>query len=115
MHQQSSTPESTYRRKRVKVAHTPAEPPSSIPTKEDVNGDEQLASKKFKAWSAHATSSSFPTFGHPTPQECKDAYDVLDELHGAAVEEEFKDPETPESIPYVLDAVVMALLSQATS
>lgn len=77
--------------------------------------ERRLADRKYQAWSAHATSSPFPEFAHPTREECESAYRVLDELHGAAVDNEFADPETPETIPHVLDAVVVALLSQATS
>lgn len=79
------------------------------------DGDRRLANKKWQAWSAHATASPFPDFHHPTPKECESAYRVLDDMHGAAVDEEFSNPETPETIPHVLDAIVVALLSQATS
>lgn len=40
---------------------------------------------------------------------------MLNEKHRADVEEEFRDPNTPETIPHVLDAMVVAVLSQATS
>lgn len=40
---------------------------------------------------------------------------MLNHRHRAAVEVEFKDPNTPETIPHVLDAMMVAVLSQATS
>ncbi|TKA33106.1 hypothetical protein B0A50_00659 [Salinomyces thailandicus] len=131
------TPEPGPSQKRAKVAQAPVEESSSDGREGVVReegegglakkvegegglakkrvGDGRLADKKWQAWSAHATSSPFPDFGHPTPQECECAYRVLDDMHGAAVEEEFRDPETPDCIPHVLDAIVVALLSQATS
>lgn len=73
------------------------------------------ADKKWKAWSAHATSTPYPDFGHPTNRECRLAYEFLHKLHNDAVEAEFKDSNTPETIPFVLDALIVAVLSQATS
>ncbi|KAK5170519.1 uncharacterized protein LTR77_005107 [Saxophila tyrrhenica] len=114
-----SGPSSTYAdtpAKRRKVGEAAEETRKASTVEKPVEDDgKRLAEKKWQAWSAHATSSPFPDFPHPTPQECESAYRVLDDLHGAAVEEEFKDPETPETIPHVLDAIVVALLSQATS
>lgn len=77
--------------------------------------DARLADRKWQAWSAHAASSPYPDFGHPTRGECEHAHRVLKKLHSQAVEEEFNDENTPETIPHVLDAVVVAILSQATS
>lgn len=77
--------------------------------------DDQLAGKKWKSWSAHATSSPFPDFGRPTRHECEEPYRVLDEMHNEDVEKEFQDPYTPDTIPHVLDAMIVAVLSQATS
>ncbi|KAK5713503.1 hypothetical protein LTR15_011203 [Elasticomyces elasticus] len=51
----------------------------------------------------------------PTPSECQQAYRVLDSMHHEAVEVEFNDPNTPETIPNVLDAIMVAVLSSATS
>lgn len=81
-------------------------------TKDD---DSQLAEKKWQSWAPTATSSPFPNFPHPTPAECEESFKALDHRHRAAVEEEFNDPNTPETIPHVLDAMMVALLSQATS
>lgn len=77
--------------------------------------DQASAGKKWKLWSANATSTPYPDFGHPTSCECQLAYDILHKLHNDAVEDEFKDSNTPETIPFVLDALVVAVLSQATS
>jgi endonuclease-3 len=77
--------------------------------------DERSAEKKWKSWSANATSTPYPDFGHPTIRECQLAYDTLYKLHNDAVEAEFEDTNTPETIPFVLDALIVAVLSQATS
>jgi endonuclease-3 len=77
--------------------------------------DEIHAGKKWTAWSAYATSTPYPDFGHPTHRECQLAYDILYKLHNDAVEAEFQDTNTPETIPVVLDALIVAILSQATS
>lgn len=77
--------------------------------------DANLAEKKWQSWSQHATSTPFPDFGHPTASECKAAHQVLHEMHYEAVEKEFEDPDTPETIANVLDAMIIAVLSQATS
>lgn len=76
--------------------------------------DDKLAARKLQAWSASAISSPYPDFEHPTPRECQVAHDVLTPLHQAEVDKEFEDPDTPETIPHVLDAMIVGLLSQAT-
>ncbi|KAH8081448.1 base excision DNA repair protein [Filobasidium floriforme] len=76
--------------------------------------DDKLAARKLQAWSASATSSPYPNFKHPTPRECQVAHDVLTPMHQAEVDKEFADPDTPETIPHVLDAMIVGLLSQAT-
>lgn len=78
--------------------------------------DKRLANKKFRQWQPHATSSPFPDFKRPTtPQGCHIAYDLLNKMHGEAVDAEFRDSNTPETIPDVFDAMTVALLSAATS
>lgn len=76
---------------------------------------DDLANKKWTSWSAHSNSSPYPTFAHPTFAECKTAHTVLQELHQDDVAKEFADPDTPETIANVLDAMIIAILSQATS
>lgn len=77
--------------------------------------ESRLADKKYQAWSTYATSSPFPDFPRPTPEQCLKANGVLHEMHHLDVEKEFNDPNTPETIPYVLDAMMVAVLSAATS
>ncbi|KAK6206833.1 base excision DNA repair protein [Colletotrichum tabaci] len=75
-----------------------------------------LSEKKFAAWSKHATSSPYPDFPRPTPEECRTAHDILERLHGDVVRENFADPDAPSlEYPYVMDALVVAALGQATS
>lgn len=76
--------------------------------------DDKLAARKVHAYSTNATSSPYPNFHHPTPKECQIAHDVLSRLHQADVDREFEDPDTPETIPHVLDAMIIGVLSQAT-
>ncbi|KAH7069226.1 base excision DNA repair protein [Paraphoma chrysanthemicola] len=77
--------------------------------------NQAIAEKKWKAWSANASSTPYPKFGHPTIHECQLAHDILYAMHNDAVESEFTDTNTPETIPFVLDALIVAVLSQATS
>jgi endonuclease III len=70
---------------------------------------------KFEKWQPHADSSPFLKFSRPKPEECKQVHDYLETQHGDAVDAEFSDPHTPETIPNVLDAIIVALLSAATS
>jgi endonuclease-3 len=77
--------------------------------------DDKLADKKWQSWAPTATSSPFPNFPHPTPADCEESHHVLNRMHHAEVEKEFSDPNTPETIPHVLDAMMVALLSAATS
>ncbi|KAL0929868.1 base excision DNA repair protein [Colletotrichum truncatum] len=90
-------------------AASPRELEGSPPTK-------NLADKKWTAWSKHAKSSPYPDFLRPTPEECQTAHDILEKLHGDVVRETFADPDAPsQEYPYVMDALVVAALSQATS
>ncbi|KAJ0167027.1 putative DNA glycosylase [Colletotrichum tanaceti] len=75
-----------------------------------------LSDKKWAAWSKHATSSPYPDFPRPTPEECRTAHDILERLHGDVVRDMFDDPDAPsQEYPYVMDALVVAALGQATS
>lgn len=82
--------------------------------KTDSDHDMHLADNKWKKWSTYASSSPFPDLGRPTPKECHDAFRILNELHREAVDNELSDANTPETIPHVLDAMIIAILSQAT-
>lgn len=77
--------------------------------------DEQLREDKWKSWSQYASSSPFPDFKRPTPEECRKTHKALHSLHHKEVQQEFEDPNVPETIPNVLDAMIVAILSQATS
>lgn len=74
----------------------------------DSKADDRLINKKHSAWSQYTSESPFPTFHHPTPEECRIAHTKLRELHQEAVEAEFADENTPETIPHVLDAMIIA-------
>ncbi|OAL47862.1 DNA glycosylase [Pyrenochaeta sp. DS3sAY3a] len=76
---------------------------------------EQLVQKKWGSWSKHANASPFPDFKRPTRRECEEAHRVLHKMHHEAVEKETNDPDLPETIPSVLDAMIVAILCQATS
>ncbi|EXF85171.1 base excision DNA repair protein [Colletotrichum fioriniae PJ7] len=76
----------------------------------------KFSEKKFAAWSQHAQSSPYPDFLRPTHDECRVAYNILEGLHGDVIREVFADPDAPaQEYPYVMDALVVAALSQATS
>lgn len=47
--------------------------------------------------------------------ECHDVHDQLSELHQDAVDSELGNGEMPETFPHVLDALIVAIFSQATS
>jgi len=58
----------------------------------------------------------YPKFARPTKDECKEACNVLERLHGDQVRKNFSDPDAPsQDYPYAMDALVVAALSQATS
>lgn len=88
---------------------------ASAPKDQARNRNQLQADKKWKSWSANASSTPYPNFGRPTNRECQLAYDVLYDLHNDTVDAEFEDPNTPETIHFVLDALIVAVLSQATS
>jgi len=111
----ASTQSTDTPQKRVKVQSSDAYLVDNTSEPDTSKADDRLAEKKWQAWSAHATTTPFPSFGHPTHQECRIAHNILKEKHQAAVDQEFTDPNTPETIHHVLDAMVVAILSQATS
>lgn len=78
-----------------------------------------LQARKLKSFAAYSQSSPFPSFPHPTPQECSRAHRILASIHG-----ERRRPDTiiaPNNVagcgdsPSVLDALVRTILSQNTS
>ncbi|KAK0512738.1 hypothetical protein JMJ35_004755 [Cladonia borealis] len=74
--------------------------------RDETEGDSRLAEKKWLSWAPTATSSPFPSFPSPTPADCEETYHMLNHRHRATIEEEFKDPNTPETIPHMLDAIM---------
>lgn len=110
----------TSQAKQAKTGHVQGKPSTQKDSRtkagsKDRNPDETLASGKWDSWSCYATSTPFPDFGRPTKEECESAYRTLHKMHHEDVEREFDDPNTPETIPNVLDAMLVAILSQATS
>ncbi|WYZ35456.1 hypothetical protein EsH8_X_000103 [Colletotrichum jinshuiense] len=114
--------------KAEKPTHISSSPEPTIQTEPDVKtegfqkpivstlSDTKLVDRKWKAWSKHANSSPYPDFPRPTPEECQTAHDIMERLHGDQVRQNFADPDAPsQDYPYVMDALVVAALSQATS
>jgi len=111
-------------RSRPSKARGDAEPQPELEKETFVNGSDdgreksnvqRLSDKKHSAWSQYTVESPFPSWNRPTPEECRTTHAKLKELHQAAVESEFADENTPETIPHVLDAMIVAILSQATA
>ena len=95
--------------KKQKVTSSPSEESDQAP---DTSA---LSERKWASWSAHEHRSPFQTFHRPTPEECTTAHAVLERMHGDAVREEFASGDTASEYPYVLDALIVAAVSQATS
>lgn len=78
-----------------------------------------LSQKKYSNWSQHANSSPFPDFPQPTQDQCHKAHDILEKLHGDQVRENFAQeedgPMAEGKYEVVMDALVVAAVSQATS
>ena len=95
------------------------ESPSSKKTKTTESKAADLQSKKLKSYSQYANKSPFPDFLHPTPEECKLAHKILQQLHGAKIRPETvvasADRAGCGDSPSVLDALVRTILSQNTS
>ncbi|KAF9693313.1 hypothetical protein EKO04_008785 [Ascochyta lentis] len=71
---------------------------------------------KYKTWSKHAHSSPFPDFNGPTEEQCGRTHKILEEMHGDTVRKNFAEMSNPEQhYPHVMDALVVAQLSQATA
>lgn len=73
-----------------------------------------LGEKKYGAYAPFVGVSPFPNYNKPTREECAAAHRILGELHDHEVKKEFEDEFTPETIPHVLDALLVGVLSQAT-
>jgi endonuclease-3 len=75
-----------------------------------------LGEKKWQSWSKDAHSSPFPDFARPTENECRQSHRILQDMHGDTVRKNFEYTDNPGlHYPYVMDALIVATLSQATS
>ncbi|KAJ4308140.1 hypothetical protein N0V94_009479 [Neodidymelliopsis sp. IMI 364377] len=86
----------------------PQTPTSTVEAKNDDH--------KYNAWSKHANSSPFPSFKFATEEQCRRSHDILEKMHGDTVRKNFAEMSNPEQhYPHVMDALVVAQLSQATA
>ncbi|KAF8156079.1 DNA glycosylase [Crassisporium funariophilum] len=83
--------------------------------------DSPQKSKKLKLQTSYATNSPFPNFGHPTPSEALEVFNLLSRAHRAH-DPVRKDPVTTNNsaltcgkVPNVIEALVGTILSQNTS
>lgn len=106
-------PENSKSETKINSRPTPkAEIRSSSPAEEKTKTEDA----KYKAWSKHANSSPFPDFSSPTPSQCQTAHTILEKMHGDTVRANFAEMSDPQqAYPHVMDALVVAQLSQATS
>ncbi|KAI9170628.1 base excision DNA repair [Paramyrothecium foliicola] len=79
---------------------------------------DSLSQRKWTSWARHSGSSPFPEFPRPTPKECQLVHRMLQDMHGDTVKKNFAEGDEP--VPEgqytsVMDALVVAALSQATS
>ncbi len=95
------------------------ESPSPKKPKTTASRAASLQSKKLKSFNQYSNQSPFPDFLHPTPEECKLAHKILQDLHGARTRPEKvvarSDRAGCGDSPSVLDALVRTVLSQNTS
>jgi len=102
----------TNKTKEESLSQSP-EPKPQSPSVESKPGD-QADEKKWRDWSRHGHQSPFQDFARPTEAECRHAHEILDGMHGETVKENFNDIDATH-YPHVMDAVVVAALSQATA
>lgn len=81
----------------------------------DSKPSKQSDEKKWRDWSRHGHQSPFKDFARPTEAECRHAHRILDGMHGGTVKDNFADDVDAAHYPHVMDAVLVAALSQATS
>ena len=97
----------------------PDKTPSSKTSKSPKSTPSSLKDKKLKSYTQFANKSPFPTFPHPTPEECALAHKILTTLHGPRTRPKeiiaSKDRAGCGDSPSVLDALVRTILSQNTS
>lgn len=81
----------------------------------DSKPSDQSDGKKWRDWSRHGHESPFKDFPRPTEAECRHVHRILDGMHRETVKENFASDVDASHYPHVMDAVVVAALSQATS
>lgn len=91
-------------------------PKTKVPSRStDKKSDNQSDEKKWRDWSRHEHQSPFQNFARPTDAECWYAHRILDGMHGETVKDNFASDVDASLYPHVMDAMVVAALSQATS
>ncbi|KAI9638703.1 base excision DNA repair protein [Dioszegia hungarica] len=89
------------------------------PTPKSAKSPATLRDRKLNNHTKFSSSSIFPTFLHPTPEECKLAHSILSRLHGERIRPAqvvaSKERAGCGDSPSVLDALVRTILSQNTS
>ncbi|KZM22459.1 DNA-(apurinic or apyrimidinic site) lyase [Ascochyta rabiei] len=102
---------STNKSKTGSISITKGNPSSVSPTIKTTTGD-----TKYKTWFKHAHFSPFPNFESPTEEQCRRTHEILEQMHGDTVRKNFAEMSNPEQhYPHVMDALVVAQLSQATA
>ncbi|KAF4949916.1 hypothetical protein FSARC_13337 [Fusarium sarcochroum] len=92
--------------------------PNKLPQQHKAVASASLSERKLASWSRHSASSPFPDFDHPSAKECQIAHHVLQDMHGDTVKANFAQGDEPVAdgqYTSVMDALVVAALSQATS
>ena len=78
-----------------------------------------LQSRKLAAYATLSQASPYPSFTHPTPEDCRRAHSILARLHGDRIQPDTvvapRDSAGCGSSPSVLDALIRTILSQNTS
>ncbi|KAL6863417.1 hypothetical protein ACO1O0_003671 [Amphichorda felina] len=78
-----------------------------------------LQSRKLAAYATLSQASPYPSFTHPTSEDCRRAHSILARLHGDRIQPDTvvapRDSAGCGSSPSVLDALIRTILSQNTS
>ncbi|KAI0161591.1 DNA glycosylase [Xylariaceae sp. FL1272] len=108
-----------------KVKRETSASPRKQSGKPKLSKEADLQAKKLKSYGefAAARQSPFPTFSHPSPEECRLAHKILASLHGERRRPEDQGKKTTAPAqragcgdsPSVLDALIRTILSQNTS
>ncbi|KAI7181091.1 hypothetical protein KC316_g8922 [Hortaea werneckii] len=101
------------KRRRLEQAPTGSDEPDKFESHRKIVASQD--EKKWQDYNQHNHQSPFPDFVRPTHEECEQAHRILEDLHGDKVRENFASDVDSVKYPHVMDAVVVAALSQATS